>query len=177
MSKARLTRRTQIFALAAIAVVVVPLIVFGVLRSMAATQAAESAGRLFLDHLRRGRIDAAYAELSTQRRAATSKAEFRVLVEHPVFLEHEAVELRPAKEWSPGLCSYGSITAAGRAWAAELFFTQESDGAWRVHSFAVQPPAPTALGTLLEECGLRPHTLAGYVGPKIERATQPIPAH
>lgn len=147
-------------------------IAIGVAGAIRDTEAAGRAAEAFLASLRRGDVDGAYDGLTAARRATMTREAFRALTDHPAFRAHESIDLRPAKQKVPGRCSYGHLRVGGRDWAVELY-TLEEGGAFRVHSFAILPPAPVQLGVLLPECGFSSGTLVGYAGPPIERTTPP----
>jgi hypothetical protein len=133
---------------------------------------AHAAGERFLGALGSGDQAGAYAQLSSQRRAALSERAFGELTDHPAFRARQSFEVHRAVSYGDGRCSLGALHVDGAEWAVQLFYLKEGD-AWRVHSFALQPPAPTQLGTLLEECGYWEGTRVGYSGPAIERSTTP----
>lgn len=131
-------------------------------------------GRTFLSTLGRGEVDDAYTQLSASRRAAMTAEAFAALTDHPTYRAHREVSLFDVEDHEPGYCALGAIEAEGGEWGVQLFFLEEGDG-YRVHSFAIQAPAPMQLGTLLPECGYWQGTLVGYRGPPVERATPPTP--
>jgi hypothetical protein len=133
---------------------------------------AHAAGERFLRTLGSGDEAGAYAQLSSRRRAALSERAFGELTDHPAFRERQSFEVQRAESYGGGRCSLGVLTVGGAEWAVQLYYVEEG-GAWRVHSFALQPPAPSQLGTLLEECGYWEGTRVGYSGPAIERSTTP----
>jgi hypothetical protein len=133
---------------------------------------AHAAGERFLRALGAGDETGAYAQLSSRRRAALSARAFGELTDHPAFRQRQSFEVHRAESYGGGRCSLGALTVDGAEWAVQLFYIEEGD-AWRVHSFALQPPAPSQLGTLLEECGYWEGTRVGYSGPAIERSTTP----
>lgn len=129
-----------------------------------------SATRDVLEPLRRGDVDAAYDALSTDRRATLSRASFAALADHPALRRADAIELGrvDTQGGDADACVRGSSSVDGEAWALELHLRKERGG-WRVHSVAVQPPAPTQLAVLLEECGAAPGD--PVTGPRPERLT------
>lgn len=146
-------------------------IAYGSVRAMQDSDAAAEAGDRFFASLRKGDIDGAYAQLSLKRRSAMSRDAFAALTDHPAFRRHDRVRMRPPKPSSPGLCSHGHLDVAGAGWAIEVFYVEDAPRTWRVHSFAILPPAPVELGVMLPECGYGEGTLVGYGGPPIERTT------
>ena len=123
-----------------------------------------------LEPLRSGDVDAAYAALSTDRRAALSRDSFAALAEHPALRSTDGIALGRVRTQRDDAeaCVRGSSSVDGEAWALELHLRKEVTG-WRVHSLAVQPPASQHLAVLLEECGEVP---AGpHTGPRPQRLT------
>lgn len=137
--------------------------------SMRATDSASGARDAFFAAARAGDVEAAYAQLTSARRASLSREAFQKVVAHPALRGGREGSFRPPRQKSPGLCSLGTIPAADGEWAVETYFLEDADGAWRLHSVAVQPPAGVQLGTLLEECGYWEGTTTGYSGPPVER--------
>jgi hypothetical protein len=135
-------------------------------------EAIDAEGKRFLALLRAGDVEAAHARLSSARRAHLSVEELDALTDHPAFRAHREATLHGLDTNGDGACTPGDLDVAGAEWALELFYVEEQGG-WRVHSFAIQPPASVQLGTLLPECGYWEGTTQGYRGPPIERTTTP----
>jgi hypothetical protein len=102
-----------------------------------------------------------------------SRAAFDALTQHPAFRKNLDDSLHLVEVQEGGYCTLGSLSVDGKSWRVELYYVEDGGG-YRVHSFAIQPPATVALGELLPECGLWEGTLAGYGGPPIERTTTPL---
>jgi hypothetical protein len=148
---------------------------YGVVRASQDASAAAEAGDRFFAALRKGDVAGAYSQLSARRRATMSREAFTALTDHPAFRRHDAALMRPPKQKSPGLCSHGHLEVDGASWAVEVFYLEDAPRQWRVHSFAILPPAPVQLGVMLPECGYWEGTLGGYSGPPIERTTPALP--
>lgn len=134
-------------------------------------QDVHEAGEAFLGELRAGKIQDAYARLSSERKSAMSLAEFNAFSDHRALRQHGSARLGKVVQHSRGRCTNGSLDVGGQSWALELYYLEEA-GTWRVHSIALQPPAPVALAHLLPECGYWAGTRSGYSGPDIERSTR-----
>lgn len=150
-------------------------ITYGAVRSVQDANAAAEVGDRFLAALQKGDVDGAYALLSLRRRAAMSREAFAALTDHPAFRRHEVARLPEPKQRVPGLCAHGHLEVGGASWAVELFYLEDAPRSWRVHSFAILPPATVQLGVMLPECGFWEGTLQGYPGPPIERTTPALP--
>jgi hypothetical protein len=126
----------------------------------------------FFEPLVAGDFQAAYAQLSSERRQHTSFSQFKKLVDHPAFLLPEGGTYDTPYEYHPGWCMVGRVELPDGEWKIELFVVEEHDQV-RVHSLALQRPANVQLAKLLPECGYDERTRSGYTGPAIEHSTAP----
>ncbi len=124
----------------------------------------------FFDPLHAGDLDAAYAELSAERRAVMSREEFEAFISHPVFLDSNAT-YNPPEQDAPGWCIHGYVEREDGEWAIEVFLLEEDDEL-RMHALAVQRPARMQLAHLVAPCGFWKGTLVGYNGPLPGPATK-----
>ncbi|HJL14388.1 MAG TPA: hypothetical protein RMH99_01960 [Sandaracinaceae bacterium LLY-WYZ-13_1] len=111
------------------------------------------AGDAFFADLKAGRVEAAYRSLATSRRAQLDLEAFRRATDHRVYRSHEEVVLGEVEsfEQSTEACVVGTASLPDGEWGLELYLVKEGD-AWRVHSFAIQPPAQMQRMHLLEIC-------------------------
>lgn len=124
----------------------------------------------FFASARAGDLDAAYAQLSAERRAVMSRAEFEAFIQHPVFLDPDVTYYPPEPD-APGWCVDARVDLPDGRWALQIFLLEEDDGL-HVHSLAAQRPARVQLGTLLPACGFWKGTMMGYSGPPPDPTTR-----
>ncbi len=124
----------------------------------------------FFGSLHAGNIDAAYAQLSAERRAVMSKEAFAAFIDHPVYMDAGATYDMPEQD-APGYCMNGYVDRPEGEWYIQLFLIEEGD-ALKMHAMGLQRPTKMHLGTLLPPCGFWKGTLAGYGGPPPERTME-----
>ena len=139
--------------------------------------AIRTASARFVRSVRAGEIDAAHAQMTSARRVRMTPAALDRLTDHPALRSHARADIGQVEAWgdlgSDEACVDVALVVHGEDWFLQLYLRSEDD-AWRVESFALQPPATVQLGTLLPECGYWEGTTMGYHGPAIERRTSPV---
>lgn len=107
----------------------------------------------FLSDLRRGRLEDAYGRLAESRRSELTHEAFVATVARDVALgDHVDMSIQGTKSMERWGCTRGELRVGEDDWSFEIYLVMEGER-WRVHTWALHPPALVTPMPLMERCG------------------------